>query len=71
MILSDLHVHTNYCDGKNSPEEMVVSAIEKGVKKLGLVVHAYTFFDDSYCVPKERISSFIDEMKFLKEKMRF
>ncbi len=70
MILSDLHVHTNFCDGKNSPEEMVVSAIKKGVKTLGLVVHAYTFFDDSYCVPKERIASFIDEMKFLKEKYK-
>ena len=45
MIFSDLHAHTNFCDGKNSPEEMVKSAIEKGLKKIGLVVHSYTDFD--------------------------
>ena len=31
MILTDLHVHTNYCDGKNTPEEMVLAAIEKAL----------------------------------------
>ena len=70
MIKSDLHVHTNFCDGKNTPEEMVVSAIQKGVERLGLVVHAYTFFDNTYCVPKEKIKPFIDEMNRLKERYK-
>ena len=70
MIKSDLHVHTNFCDGKNTPEEMVVSAIQKGVERLGLVVHAYTFFDNTYCVPKEKIKPFIDEINRLKERYK-
>ena len=31
MIKCDLHTHTVFCDGKNTPEEMVLSAIEKGL----------------------------------------
>ena len=42
MILTDLHVHTNYCDGKNTPEEMVLAAIEKGMECIGFSVHSYT-----------------------------
>ena len=37
--MSDLHVHTNYCDGKSTPEEMVLSAIDKGLKN---VTHLYS-----------------------------
>ena len=28
----DLHMHTTFCDGKNTPEEMVLSAIDKGLE---------------------------------------
>lgn len=40
----DLHTHTVFCDGKSTPEEMIISAIEKGVKTLGLTTHCYTPF---------------------------
>ena len=29
MIKTNYHTHTLYCDGKNSPEEVILSAIEK------------------------------------------
>lgn len=64
----DLHAHTNFCDGKNSPEEMVCAAIAQGMETVGLVVHSYTDFDESYCVKKENIGVFQDEMRRLKEK---
>ncbi len=70
MILSDLHSHTNFCDGKNTPEEMVLSAINKGLKQYGMVVHAYTWFDETYCVPKQKIQAFIDEINLLKQKYK-
>ena len=68
MIKCDLHVHTNFCDGKKSPEEVVKKAIELNMEKLGLLVHSYTFFDESYCVKKELQKQFVDEINFLKEK---
>lgn len=68
MISSDLHVHTRFCDGKDSPEDMVLSAISKGLKTIGLTVHSYTEFDTSYCVTPEREKQFKKEVARLKEK---
>lgn len=70
MILFDLHVHTNYSDGKNTPEEVVKSAIEKGMDCLGFSDHSYTFFDEVYCMTKEDTEKYIDEITALKEKYK-
>ena len=70
MSLRDLHTHTNFCDGKNSPEEMVIAAIEKGLDEIGLVCHSYTEFDQSYCIKKEDVKKFQDEVKALREKYK-
>lgn len=45
----NLHSHTTFCDGKNSAEEMVVSAIDHGFDVFGFSGHSYTPFDESYC----------------------
>lgn len=68
MILRDLHTHTTYCDGKNSPEEMVRAALDLNMKTLGFSVHGNTFFDGSYCIKKERIDEYKAEINALKEK---
>lgn len=69
-MLQDLHIHTTLCDGKNTPEEMVVSAIEKGVKKLGFSGHSYLSFDESYCMRKKDIPAYKEEINRLKEKYK-
>ncbi len=68
MIERDFHVHTTYCDGKNTPEEMVKKALSLNFKEIGLVCHSYTFFDESYCIPKGDIEKFIAEINGLKQK---
>ncbi len=70
MMYSDFHVHTNFCDGKNTPEEMICAAIELNMEKIGLLCHSYTDFDESYCIKKERIQEFIDTVHDLKEKYK-
>lgn len=41
MILQNLHTHTRYGDGKNTPEEMVLGAIPgPGVPALGFSEHS-------------------------------
>ena len=42
----NLHSHTTFCDGKNSAEEMVVSAIDHGFDVFGFSGHSYTPFDE-------------------------
>ena len=68
MVLTDLHSHTNYCDGNNTPEEMVLSAIEKGMECIGLSGHGHTSFDESFCMSVEGQREYIAEVKRLKEK---
>ena len=68
MTLKDLHAHSTYCDGKNSPEEMIEAAIEKGLKTFGISAHNFTFFDTSYCMKQEDIPRYIAEMHYLRAK---
>ena len=69
MIFTDLHTHTCFCDGKNTPEEMILSAIEKGLKTIGLVVHAY-IPDATYCVSLSGAEEFKKQVNQLKEKYK-
>ena len=68
MITRDLHVHTVFSDGKSTPEQVVLSAIEKGLSTIGFSDHSYTPFDKGYCLKEEKISDYINEISSLKEK---
>ena len=68
MTLADLHTHTKYCDGKNTPEEMVEEAIKKGLTKIGFSGHCYTFFDERYCIPVREVANYMADINSLKKK---
>ena len=70
MAFFDIHTHTTYCDGKNTPEEMVIAAIEKGMECIGFSAHSYTPFDESYCMKKGAIVAYQKEIRELKEKYK-
>ena len=67
--LYDYHVHTNLTDGEGTPEEVVLSAIEKGLYTLGFSEHSYTFFDTRYCLPAD-YSAYREEISRLRMKYR-
>lgn len=67
-MLSNFHTHTSFCDGKNTAEEMVISAINKGFSSLGFSGHGYTKDDTSYCMTDTE--GYIAEIKRLKEKYK-
>ena len=70
MNLSDLHIHSLYCDGKDTLEDLVLEAIRKNMDKIGFSSHSYTFFDESYCIKKEKIQDYKNEISYLKEKYK-
>ena len=39
--LQNLHTHSTYCDGKDTLEEMILSAIEQGFQSVGFSGHSY------------------------------
>ncbi len=67
MILSDFHTHTNYCDGRNTPEEMVQAAIDRGLSAIGFSGHAYTSFDAEWCMSLEGMQLYREEIGRLKD----
>lgn len=58
----NFHTHTTFCDGKNTPEELVQKAIEKGFSALGFSGHAYTSFDSRYCMTLDKTKKYRDEI---------
>ncbi|MCR4742391.1 MAG: histidinol-phosphatase [Treponema sp.] len=66
----NLHTHTNFCDGKNSPEEMVLSAIQKNFTILGFSGHSmYPFASDWHIAPREH-EAYVKEIRRLAEKYK-
>lgn len=67
-MLYNYHTHTKYCDGKNTPEEMVQKAIELGLSEIGFSGHSYTEFDLEPCMTLDGTEEYKKEIKFLKQK---
>ena len=71
MITEDFHMHTTFCDGKSSPEEMVRSAISMGMTRIGFSVHAPAPNDDSdFAIKKADVPAYRKEIARLKEAYR-
>lgn len=67
-MTANFHTHTVFCDGKNTPEEIVLKAIEKGFSAIGFSGHGYTPFDLSYCM--KDTEEYISEIHRLKERYK-
>ena len=64
----NLHTHSTFCDGTNSPEEMVLSAIQKNFTILGFSSHTmYPFASDWHIAPREH-QAYVNEIHRLAEK---
>lgn len=68
MVKSNFHTHTVYCDGKNTPEEMVQAAIDKGFTALGFSGHSYFELYGEGSMPVQNQREYIREITALKEK---
>ncbi len=64
----NLHTHTTFCDGKNTPEEMVLGAIEKGFDVLGFSVHAPMQPKNDWALPVENLPAYRAEIRRLQKK---
>ena len=63
----NLHPHSIFCDGKNTPREMVIAAIEKSFTALGFSGHSmYPFGDEWHISPKE-LDSYVAEIRSLQQ----
>ena len=65
-MLANYHTHSTFSDGKNTPEEIVLLAIEQGFDCIGFSDHGNTPFDLRYCMTD--LDGYIAEINRLKEK---
>lgn len=68
MNIQNLHTHTNYADGKDSAEEMIIKAIEKGFQSIGFSEHSYMYYSPQYSMSLEGTELYRQEVNHLKEK---
>ncbi|MBO5453299.1 MAG: histidinol-phosphatase HisJ family protein [Clostridia bacterium] len=66
-MLSNIHTHSTFTDGKSTPEEIVISAIKKGFISIGFSEHSY----GPHCTYGIKdTEAYIAEIKRLKEKYK-
>ncbi len=68
MISCNYHTHTTFCDGKDTAEEMVLAAIDKGFVTLGFSGHSPLAGED-WCMQPDT-SAYRKEIERLKDKYK-
>ena len=67
MVHSNCHTHTVFCDGKNTPEEMLLAAISQGFTCLGFSFHAPMEPDAVWTIRPERLPAYTAEIRRLQQ----
>ena len=60
--LTDFHTHTTYCDGKNSPQEMLEAAIKLKMDAIGFAVHSHLDSESDWTIASEDMPFYVGEL---------
>ena len=66
-MIQNLHTHTSFCDGKNSPEEMVRAALSLGMDALGFSGHGPSSAPDDAAMDPSSAVAYREEILRLRE----
>lgn len=66
MLLANYHVHSDYCDGKNTLEEMVKAGIAAGLISMGLSSHFPLPFANDWTMKEENVEVYLNDINDLK-----
>lgn len=68
MVKGDFHTHTTYCDGKNTPREMVEAAYRKGFTDFGISGHAdFSCYEPGFGMSDQALEAYKQELYALRE----
>ena len=68
-LRSNAHCHTTFCDGKNTPEEMIQAALARDFVSLGFSIHGWTPYEPTP-VNMAKEAEYRAELRRLREKYR-
>ncbi len=66
----NLHTHTTYCDGKDTPREVIEIAIKKGFTSVGFSEHSYMHYSPYHSMMEEKTPEYIKQIKALKDEYK-
>ena len=66
--LQNLHTHSSYCDGLDTPERMILVAAEKGFQSIGFSGHSYMYYAPSHSMTAAGTELYRQEIRYLKQK---
>ncbi|MFC1743271.1 PHP domain-containing protein [Candidatus Riflebacteria bacterium] len=66
MKRHNLHTHTNYSDGKHTPEDLITLAQENGIEILGISDHAFSKKLPDYFQITGKLETYLEHLKKLK-----
>ena len=69
MKLSSYHLHTTFCDGKNTAEEMILAAIDEGCAEIGFSGHSH-LPGEEWTMSEDGTREYFDTLTSLREKYR-
>ena len=70
MVKTNFHTHSVFCDGRDTPEEMALAAIEKGFSALGFSGHSFFASDADFSMSEEKQRVYREEVLRVKEKYK-
>ncbi len=70
MQMQNLHTHTIYCDGKDTPEEIIETALLKGFSSIGFSAHSYMWASKYFQKTGDKTEEYKKEVIRLKEKYK-
>ena len=67
----NLHTHTTFADGKDTPEELILEAIRRGFQGIGFSEHTYTPYSTyPNQMTEEKMPAYREQIAGLKEKYK-
>lgn len=63
----NLHTHTSYCDGADTPKEVIDEALKRGFTSIGFSGHSYMHYAPEYSMSIEGTQEYIKDITRLKE----
>ncbi len=67
----NLHIHTTYADGKDTPEQIIREALKCGFDSIGFSEHSYTVYSDyPHQMTVAGMADYMAEIRALKEQYR-
>ena len=69
-ILSSAHVHTTFCDGKTTANDMARTAYEMGFVSIGFTSHAAQTFDPDHCIAPSSEDDYKKEIRRLQQEYK-